>query len=62
MQVILFISVLNTFCHAQTAIWVSLIRTLTGMLGGLIVSGLIIGISEIIYLVTKKLRFLPKKA
>lgn len=61
-QVILFISILNTFCHAQTALWVSLIRTLTGFASGLLVSGIIIGISEIIYLVIKKLRFLPKKA
>jgi len=61
MQVFLFISVLNTFCHAQTPIWVSALRTLNGLFSGILVSGIIIGISEIIYFVTKKFRILPKK-
>lgn len=61
-SVILFISVLNTFCHAQTPIWVSSLRTLTGIAGGLIITGIIIGIAEIIYYAVKKFRFFSKKA
>ena len=54
LQIMLFTSVLNTFCHTFTLIWVNVARVLTGFITGTIISGIIIGILEIIYFVSRK--------
>ncbi len=56
LSTILFTSVLNTFCHAFTDFSVSLIRTFNGLILGIVVSGLIILISEITirFIINKK--------
>lgn len=53
-QIILFTSVVNTFCHTFTLVWVNCMRTLTGFTVGIVISGIIIGFMEIIFLVRKK--------
>ena len=48
LSAMLFTSVLNTFCHTFTPVWVSSLRFLTGLIAGLAVSAAIIGILELI--------------
>lgn len=54
LQIILFTSVLNTFCHAFTLLWVNSLRVITGFATGIVFSGIIIAILEIIYFASKK--------
>ena len=53
-QTVLFTSVLNTFCHTFTSMWVSAARFFTGLAAGTAISVLIIGILEIIRYIRKK--------
>lgn len=56
LQILLFTSVLNTFCHASTLVWVNVSRTFKGFICGAIISGIIIAILEIITFARKKVK------
>lgn len=56
LQIILFTSVLNTFCHASTFVWVSVARTFMGFLCGFAISLIIIGILETICFISYKFK------
>lgn len=45
---ILFTSILNTFCHTFTAVTVSLLRVVNGLLCGIIISAVLIGVIVLI--------------
>lgn len=55
LSAMLFTSVLNTFCHTFTPVWVSSLRFLTGLIAGLAVSAAIIGILELIRFLRSKI-------
>lgn len=52
---VLFTSILNTFCHTFTAVSVSLLRVVNGLLCGVIVSAILIGMILLVkYLIKRK--------
>ena len=60
-QIILFTSVINTFCHTFTPIWIGILRTLNGFLSGIILCAVIIGIIELVYYIRKNVNTVRKE-